>query len=344
MTSSSARSVRVLQSFPPPRPTTNPYIVMLHRSLEAEGSLEVSTFSWSRALLGSYDVLHLHWPENLAQGRSPLKSLGREVLTGLLCLRLLLRRTAVVRTVHNLEVPSEATRRQRLLLRVLDRLTTLRLALNTATPTTPGELWAVVPHGHYRDWMERYERPAPVEGRIAYAGMIRRYKNVEHLIRVFSQVSGPLTLRVAGAPSNGELRASLEALAAADPRVQLQLEHVSDAELAVVLGESELVVLPYRHMHNSGSALMALSLDRPVLVPAGEVNELLGQEVGPGWVHQYEGDLTPEALSRAVDAVRSAPPQGSPDLSAREWAPSARAHAEAYRRAVAARRGRRSSS
>ncbi|WP_211319138.1 hypothetical protein [Quadrisphaera granulorum] len=317
---------------------------MLHDALTDEGSLEVSTFSWSTALFGSYDVLHLHWPENLAQGHSPLKSLVREALTGLLCARLLLRRTAVVRTVHNLEVPSEATRHQRLLLAALDKLTTLRIALNTVTPAAEGELWELIPHGHYRGWMARYEEPPSVPGRIAYAGMIRRYKNVEHLIQVFSQVPGPLTLRVAGAPSTAQLRSSLESLAADDPRVQLRLEHVSDAELAIVIGESELVVLPYSHMHNSGSALMALSLDRPVLVPAGEVNELLAREVGPGWVHQYAGTLTPAALAAAVNTAAGSHRGSSPDLSAREWVPAADAHARAYRRAVAARRGRRYSS
>ena len=41
------------------------------------------------------------------------------------------------------------------------------------------------------------------------------------------------------------------------------------------------MVLPYRQMHNSGAVLAALSLDRPVLVPATDQRGL-GAEVGPG--------------------------------------------------------------
>ena len=62
------------------------------------------------------------------------------------------------------------------------------------------------------------------------------------------------------------------------------------------VSESELVVLPYHQMHNSGSVLAALSLDRSVLVPDSEFNRSLAEEVGPGWVVTYDGDLTAESI------------------------------------------------
>ena len=55
MTDRTARPIRVLQSFPAPRPTTNPYIVMLARSLAATPGLAVRTFTWRTALAGRYD-------------------------------------------------------------------------------------------------------------------------------------------------------------------------------------------------------------------------------------------------------------------------------------------------
>jgi hypothetical protein len=97
--------------------------------------------------------------------------------------------------------------------------------------------------------------------------------------------------------------------------------------------EAELVVLPYRDVHNSGAALLALSLDRPVLVPDNEVTAELAAEVGPGWVHRYDGELTAETLRRALSAVREERRAPRPDLSGREWDGAAAAHVAVYRQA-----------
>ena len=94
--------------------------------------------------------------------------------------------------------------------------------------------------------------------------------------------------------------------------------------------ESQLVVLPYREMHNSGSVLAGLSLDRPVLVPDNDVNRALSLEVGPDWVLTYAGELDGAVLKEALDQPR---PTGSPDLSARGWDRVSKDHVEAYRQA-----------
>ena len=100
----------VLQSFPPPRSTTNPYVVMLADSLRALPTVEVRYFSWKTALLSRYDVFHAHWPEILASGRSPLRKLVRQALFVLLLLKLRITRTPAVRTLHNLHLPDGISR------------------------------------------------------------------------------------------------------------------------------------------------------------------------------------------------------------------------------------------
>jgi beta-1,4-mannosyltransferase len=99
-------------------------------------------------------------------------------------------------------------------------------------------------------------------------------------------------------------------------------------------------VLPYREMHNSGSVLAALSLDRPVLVPANEVNELLAAEVGEPWVLMYD-DLTTDVIESAFTRIREQPPQGTPDLSRREWSAAGADHLAAFQEALRRRKGRR---
>jgi hypothetical protein len=101
------------------------------------------------------------------------------------------------------------------------------------------------------------------------------------------------------------------------------------------VGRSELVVLPYRFMHNSGGALAALSLGRPVLVPSNDVNLALGAEVGAQWVHTFQGPITGQDIRTALKRIREARPEHPPDLSGRGWDLVGRLHVQAFRRAIA---------
>jgi len=242
--------------------------------------------------------------------------------------------------VHNLELPQGISRREVALLRLLQRRTTLLISINTSTPL--GDRPQVtITHGHYRDWSRSYPPAAPVPGRVGYFGLIRRYKGVDTLLRAFGELSDhpELSLFIGGKASSRQLQAELTQLATSDPRVECTFAFLTDAELVRAATSSELVVLPYRDMHNSGGVLAALSLNRPVLVPENEVNRRLAQEVGPGWVHTYPDRLSGADLLRALDAVRDAS-RGCPDLSARDWDKAADQHLAAYRRAISLRRTR----
>lgn len=334
----------VLCSFPEPRPTTNPYIVQLARALRATDGIELRTFSWRRALFGRVDVFHAHWPEILVGGAPGPKKHARQVLFALVLLRLRLRRTAIVRTVHNLHLPDGISPAERALLTWFDRWTDHHVVLNESTPVPGDRPCTLVLHGHYRDWFAGLPRRRPVPGRLAFVGKVRRYKGTEALIEAFRCLDDRrMSLTVSGAPTSHRLAAQLRALTGDDPRIRLRLRFVPDADLVAAVTEAELVVLPYRHMHNSGGVLTALSLDRPVLVPDNVVNRRLAEEVGPGWVHLFQGELHAADLARALDAVRADAVlrQGyRPDLSRREWAAAGARHAEAYERAAGSARGR----
>lgn len=327
----------VQQSFPEPRPTTNPYLVMLRDSIRALPGVELRTFSWRGALTRNYDAFHVHWPEILVSGHSPLKKLARQGLTLVLIGKLAMTRTPIVRTVHNLELPDGISRRERWLLRLIDRRTTLRIVLNPLTPLPDGAAAETIVHGHYRGWFAPYPHAERIHGRLAYVGLIRRYKGVDALLSAFRAAfagNSAASLTVGGKPSSDELVASLRTLAGGDDRIAMHFAFLSDAELVDAVTSSQLVVLPYREMHNSGGALSALSLDRPVLVPDNEVNALLAEEVGEDWVLRYEGELSSDDLERALALAQRLSPGARPDLSRREWDDAGRAHVAAYRRAI----------
>ena len=327
--------MRVLESFPAPRPTTNPYVVQLARSLQERDGVDVVFFSWPTGLLGRYDVFHVHWPEIMLEARHPLRRVQQRVFTLLFCLRLLVTRTPVVRTWHNTERPSGIAWFDHRILDLLDRLTTLRIRLNDSTEMPPDAPYRTILHGHYRDWFAELPRSEPDPGRLAFVGRIRRYKGVEALLEAFRGLPDPdASLTVAGLPSSDELVATLTELTGGDPRVELRFEYVDDAALVTTVTRASVVVLPYRHMHNSGTALAALSLDRPVLVPDNEVNRRLAQEVGPGWVHLYDDEVSAQRLAEVLAEVATRPSSAVPDLSAREWEQAGADHAAAFREAL----------
>lgn len=327
----------VLQTLPAIRPTTNPYLVMLVDSLRAT-HVRVRFFSYRTAILGRYDLAHAHWPENLIRGRNQWRTAVRQLLMLVWLARLALTQTPIVRTMHNIGQHEEGSRRERWLLRQFDRRTAVGIRLNAFTAAPPGQVATTILHGHYRTWFALHPRCQPVPGRLAFVGMIRGYKGVDNLIEAFRGTAANLSLTIAGNPHNAALAAQIRDLAAGDSRIRLELAYVPDETLVARISEAELVVLPYRHMHNSGGALAALSLDRPVLVPANEVTRALAEEVGPGWVYTFDGDLSTAEMNRAVAAASRDHRSERPDLSAREWSRTGEQHVEAYR--LALRRGR----
>lgn len=328
------REIRVLVPFRLGRSTTNPYLTQLYASLP-EGT-SVLSFSWRTALLGRYDVFHTHWPEILLRGTSPVKTGLRRALALALLLRMRLTRVAIVRTLHNTGAHESGSRIENAILDLFWRSTAAFVRLNARTPAPADRPVETITHGHYRDWFADHPRRSPQPGRLAYFGLIRPYKNVPELVAAFrgAAVDGR-TLLVMGKPSDAATEKAVTDSVAGDDRVTLMLSYVDDATLTSELTGAELVVLPYADMHNSGAALLALSLGRAVLVPDNDVTRDLAAEVGDTWVRRFASPLTPEVLADAVHDLPS--DDARPDLSAREWEPIGRAHRDLYERALGRR-------
>jgi beta-1,4-mannosyltransferase len=325
----------VLESFGPPRARSNPYRLQLVSSMTEP--VKLVYFSWGRALTGRFDVFHVHWPEVVLQGRTRLRTAVRSALFVAVLLRLRVQRKAVVRTLHDLAPYEPLPAIQQLAIRLLDRWTTLWITLSSTTrPPRPGPT-AVAPIGHYRDWFAGTPRAAARPGRIVHFGLLRRYKGIDALLAAFTAMPDDCaTLRIVGYPQDGQTAAAIERACRADPRISAVTEYVPDDDLVREVTESELVVLPVDRLTNSSSLVLALSLDRPVLVPSTAITEEVAAEVGPGWVLTYQGTLGPDDICRALATVRrSSVDAAAPDLSRRDWDVVCAQHAAAFTRAVA---------
>ena len=334
--------IRVLQSFVDPRThDANPFMSLLLASLR--GRVLVSTFNWKRALLGRYDVLHIHWPEYLFQARDPLRTMVKVCLTTLLLVRIKVRRTAVVRTMHNADAHEGLSWLERGLARLLDEATTGYIVMNpdTVLPTPAPSVY--IPHGHYRDCYEPAlgVTPSSTTGaRLLYFGLIRPYKGVEALLHAFRESSEQdgWRLRLIGRPLTSDTEKRIKDLASRDHRVSCYLQFAPDRKLVAEIAESTLIVLPYAGL-NSGAILLALSLGRPVLTADGSNSRNFVREFGDRWIRTYEGDLSPQDLTQAVEW--SAGVFGSnalPDMKHREWDMIGDSHRGWYQRMSEVRR------
>lgn len=349
--------LRVLAWPGPGARAKNPYTWLLYSHLTPLG-VQARDFTPSRALRGGYDVLHVHWPEKALTANKYLGRVGGAV-AGLAVLDAAhLHGATVVWTAHNAR-PHEA--KDRALERwfwsgVVRRVDAVihpslagKGAVETRYPALARRPHAVVRLGHFRgsypNHLTREEARAglaiPGDARVlTFVGLVRPYKNVPHLIRIVRSLppEAPIVLLVAGAPLTPALAADVRAAAGDDARVRLTLHHVSDEDMQRYLLAADLVVLPFTDITNSGSALLALSFDRPVLVPGmGAMGELQSL-VGPEWVRTYEGELGGSTLTDALAWAQRARGR-SPDLGALDWEVIARETHALYQAAAARRQG-----
>jgi glycosyltransferase involved in cell wall biosynthesis len=300
----------------------------------------------SRSIPLRAGIAFFHWPSEVFYVRR-LRSVQTVVM--------LLAKMAYAKRVHGMKivwlahnvVPHDRTGWRFLparetFLRLLDGVVylseTSRAAVLAAYPKLNSLPHLIVPHGVYLDQVRPAAPPAftterPV--RIAYAGRVKSYKAPDVLARSTAVLpADTVELVVAGACSEPELARDLTAIAARHPNITTHLAFLEHDELEGILDNADAIVMPYRDILNSGSAIHALSRFRPFIAPRlGSLVELQ-QQVGIEWVWLYDGDLTPETLAAALRWVRDTPRPTGPDLSYFQW-PSIGARLGNFLRAIA---------
>jgi beta-1,4-mannosyltransferase len=314
----------------------NPYCKLLYDNMREFG-VEVEEFSVLRALWGNYEIFHLHWPDYYLNQAWPKAMLGIPlILCSVAWVRI--RGTRVIWTAHNLRshkhlYPSVERWFWAAFTNMLDGWISLSkfcreegrrrfLALRSLP-------CVVVPHGHYRDAYpsiasrtdaRRKLRISAGARVILFLGRVSRYKNVPHLVETFRRAAiEDSVLVVAGQPASNGDRLSVREVARESGNIQLHLAYVPMEELQVFFAATDLVVLPYSEISNSGSAILALSFSRPTLVPAQGSLPELQEHVGSGWIRTYEGELTPSTLTEALRWSEESSREHHPDLTAFEW-------------------------
>ncbi|MCP2032075.1 GT2 family glycosyltransferase [Okibacterium sp. HSC-33S16] len=339
----------------------NPYNARLYAAMP-KGAAEVRDLGYLRLLWRRTDIVHLHWPDlTFLSGPRRWRQIARLVLFFSFLTVARRNGTRLIWTVHNIashenrSTPRIRSWYSRLLLGNVDGILALTTDGITAARTAYPELRAVpafvTPHGDYRDSYNfsasradaRRALGVPDGTVMVSVGQIRSYKNLPHLVDVFARRAARVPagaeldvfpteiLAIAGKPADAELRDALSTAAAGTDSVILDLQFLPDDRLATWLRAADVVVLPYSRVQNSGSAILALSADRPVVVPAIGAMTELQQQVGADWVYTFEGSLTAEVLDDVAVWLRDTERGESPNLAALAWPAIAAQTLAAYR-------------
>jgi beta-1,4-mannosyltransferase len=326
----------------------NPQSALLARELAA---LDVDVIDWTplRALSRPRHLWHLHYPETVVYRRSSTASTFEAVAFLALLWLARLRGVRIVWTVHDLGGNDGLHPRLerwfwKCFIPACDGFICLsergRAMALERFPALRGRPAYTVPHGHYRnvypgtatreDARRRLDLPRDATV-LLHFGLMRPYKNVPHLVRTFRELTDPgCILLVAGKPYDEPLANEVRRSADRCPRVRLLLDWIPPAEVGHLFAASDLVVLPYRRILNSGVTALALSMGRPVLAPDKGAMRDQRERFGGDWVRLYEGELSArelrDAIAWATDTVRIAPP----DVADLDWQSLARKTHAAY--------------
>ena len=337
----------VVLAYPAGRPG-NPYTALLYSALTEQGWRVDDLAFTPRAIFrsGLPTVLHVHWPEQVAATTTRGRALARLLFYAALLLRCRIGRRPIVWTVHNLHPHDSPYRRVAQTAIALTRWTSSGVVFMSRVAEArfrerylraPASL--IVRHGdlsvEYGPLPERSEARRrlgvdPEAVLIVAFGHVRAYKNLGQLLEAFRSVDDARWQLLVMGKADALSARLLQGVATLDKRVLLHLRFQSNLELSTALAASDLVCIPFAEVLHSGSAHLAASAGRSVLVPdIGSLGEMRA-EFATGQVIVYRPPLTGATLAEGVaDALRQRDRRGLTE--AQNWKDIAASHKDFFK-------------
>jgi beta-1,4-mannosyltransferase len=324
----------MLKSPIPPRmiavdPLTSDFNEFIKSFAEAltEIGLQAVNYNWGLRSLSKCDAVLFHWPNEFMSPGYEYEALSELAKINLVKKTHGLKVIWLAHNIYPHDSENHANFVRAAFIRSLDGIIYLsersRHMVHEAYKLPRRIVEQVTVHGRYSAPELNFMPPASDHAtRLVSFGLVRPYKNLAELVRAAAGLDpSRIEVEIVGKRHDVAYSATIEASAAAAEAIHLQLSDsiVSQTALDAAIDHAHGVVLPYRRILNSGSAILALSRARPVLVPAAGSMPELADLVGHDWVRLYEGPITEALLEDFARQVRLLPCGAAPDLSSLSW-------------------------
>jgi beta-1,4-mannosyltransferase len=286
-------------------PSTGSYTSPLYQAFPKEEvtvSEGVWSFSWLKQHVSAGDIVHLHWPSfAYVHPTSKLKS-ALSFIKFLLNLFLVrVKGGDVCWTAHNL-LPHD-----RCLLPLLDIIGRhvlisqcklifvhgphARQQLENRFPRTKNKN-VEIPHGHWIDYYgPQTEKNSartvlslpPNKTILIIFGQLRAYKNIHLIIEFLQNTKNPdLFLLVAGKFKSEKYQHQIEKLLQSNTEnIRLDAKFIPNEDVPLYLAASDFMIMPYREILTSGTAMLAISYGCPIIsIKAGFLIDVITPETG----------------------------------------------------------------
>ena len=282
----------------------NPYLELLAGGLKAAGveviplNLVSPYNNWLLKNRSKVDVLHFHWispmyvrPTLSSSSYAFIRFASRVILARLLGFR-------IVWTMHNL-YPHE---NEYSFLNKLARYLMIWAAQSIIVHCQQAHKDLVrvfhrhraiyiIPLGKYPRLSSHIVNPEETKRKLGIPkehllffsfGQIRPYKGLDNLIDSFKKLSNKdISLLISGNTRFHGFAQELKLRAKQEPRIHLEIRWIMDEELHEFLLSSDIVVLPFREITTSSTAMLAFSYSKPVIAPRlGCLPELIDNQTG----------------------------------------------------------------
>lgn len=298
-----AQTLKVLMM--PDYSAANPYQKLLSQTLENQNIQVFLPYGYSRVLPISrafrkhqeIDILHLHWLCPYLKGKNivikfiyALKFIIDILITKISGVKIVW--TIHDHISHEAQFPKLEKWVQQNLINLVDRVIvhhSLAKQYFQENYTFDKSKIDIIPHGHYREIYHhaipqleaRKALGIPLTGKVYLnLGMLRPYKGLERLLKVWQENPEILQenhLLIAGKALDESYLQKLTLLAANTQRVIFYGDFIEDKKIHLFFSAADVVVLPFEKILTSGSLILAMSYNKPIIAPRTDgIVETLG--------------------------------------------------------------------
>lgn len=298
----------------------NSYQSNLSNSLSKKGVYVYFEGRVIKSVLDSMpDILHIHWTYPFLIAKSRFGTIVKSVK--FICELLLLKSFGIkiIWTVHNIvdhegKFKSTELFFNKLLIKLCDKLIVHCQSAKTEIMKMydkEDSSIEVIPHGSYIGLYEnmitredaRRKLNIDIDDKvILYFGQVRPYKGIPELIDVFKRLKDEkCKLLIVGKPLNDEIRENIINSCIGNSNIINILKFVPDDDIQIYMNAADVVVLPFKDILTSGSAILSMSFGRPIIIP---ISGCMSDTIDEKWNFMYsrtEEDGLFKAIRRSLN-------------------------------------------